>query len=177
MAESADGAIRFVWDGEAALGARRRDVPEPLRGTIDAAIDDALFEWGEELQVSWPRDTGRSFANWDSSAQGWRVVLQNPVEYAAFVHPPGGEEGDSWEHMRDTWMREAAAVVREYKPQVQRQPSRRASFLASARTILAGRKQSTTIDLFRGSVAAFQRVSSRERNRGRIDDRPRDRRR
>jgi len=171
----ADGAIRYVWDGEAALGARRRDTPEPLRGEIDAAIDDALFEWGEELQTAWPRDTGRSFASWDDEAIGWRVVLQNPVDYASYVHPPGGEEGDSWDHMREKWEAEAVKLVREYRPKVQRRRARRTGYAASARTILAGRKQSRIVDLFRGSVAAFQRVSSRERNRGRVTDRTRTR--
>jgi len=63
--------------------------------SIQSILQEVIFSWREVMQDSWPRDTGTSFAAWESYVDGLTLVVVNPVPYAEYVHPPGGEVGES----------------------------------------------------------------------------------
>lgn len=68
---------------------------------IEEILWEVVYSWREIMQDAWPRDTGLSFSMWRSVVRGLELVIENPVEYAEWVHPVGGSEGDSGEFLRD----------------------------------------------------------------------------
>jgi len=176
--------IEYQRDIGAMLGVNPGDLSPSLHAQIGNAIDDLIDDWREELIEVWPRDTGHSFVMWESFRTGFVVTLRNPVEYAGYVRPPGGAEGESWDTLREFFERAAQALVATFAALVQsdRRESRgvrtaqismgfdalRSSVVAAqSLQVLAGSKPSRDLSVFRGVSRALQRVSSAQRARGR----------
>jgi len=184
--------IEYQRDLGSMLGASPGDLTPALQQQIGSAIDDLIDDWREELIEVWPRDTGHSFTLWESFRSGFVVTLRNPVEYAGYVHPEGGTDGESWDSMREFFEAAARSLVANFAPLVaadRRQPTGvvNADLAAAARNrpsavsafralnVLAGRKPARNLSVFRGVRRALERVSSAERARARDRGRTRTR--
>lgn len=191
MADS--NPIEYQRDLGNALGADPGQLSPSLQAQIGQAIDDLITDWREELIEVWPRDTGWSFSQWESFRTGFVVILRNPVEYAGYVHPAGGEEGESWDTLREFFEVGAARLVATYAPMVAADRQQQMGVIPARLTgatrvlanrldriqvvagrslsVLVGRKPSRDLSIFRGVRRALDRVSSAER--ARVRDRSR----
>jgi len=160
------GSINERYDVARAAGFRVRDLDDRGLGGVGRVLQEIVFKWREELQRSWPRATGLSFASWESFVSGVVIVTRNPVEYAAYVHPSGtpapqrGERGRSSIHV-DQYMQR---LIREEAPTLRRiakESKARLEEGAAARAVLPTRE--TSIDLFGALAAAFQARGGYER--------------
>lgn len=164
--------ILYRYDVALRMGVSAANLPANLLAEIGEAIDDAIADWGEELFDAWPRDTGRSFASWDSFREGLVVTLRNVTPYAGYVHPEGGSTGDSWDHMRAHWERLGAQIVARFSDR-----ARVAAAQRSVRAVTIGGVQAQqpqragVIDFFRAATSIFSTASVRERNRTRPRER------
>lgn len=184
--------IEYQKDIGAELGVDPGELSPSLQRQIADAIRDLIDDWREELIEVWPRDTGWSFSMWESFASGFVVVLRNPVEYAGYVRPAGGYEGESWDTLRDYMEQGAARLVAQFSPLVaadrqqqrgtvsvslaaleraNRQFDRLSVVAGRSLSLLAGRKPARDLSVFRGVRRALERVSSAER--ARVRDRSR----
>jgi hypothetical protein len=88
-----DGAVDLSIDVGERLGIDLDQLTPGALAEIRAIQQELVRSWREELIGSWPVDTGRSQSSWVNRWEGLVWVLRNPVEYAEFVHPPGGDDG------------------------------------------------------------------------------------
>jgi|GEM_PF-6764674 len=189
--------IEYSYDFGARLGVSLPELSPLLQSRLQDAINALIDDWREELIEVWPRDTGHSFTMWESFTQGLVVILRNPVEYAGYVHPAGGQDGESWDTLREFWEASALRLVAEFQTAVsedrrthkgtlsadlaalvRRSAARRAQDIVAATELaemVAGDKPARNLSVFRGVRRALMRVSSAERARRPRRDRTRTR--
>jgi len=88
-----DGAVDLSIDVGERLDIDLEQLTPGALAEIRAIQQGLVRAWREELIGSWPVDTGRSQSSWVNRWEGLVWVLRNPVEYAEFVHPSGGDDG------------------------------------------------------------------------------------
>ena len=90
--------VTLAFDSMVAYVRRAHGSPREL--TADE--DDLLWEFGDNVvthvQDLWPADTSTSRDLWSfytvSTASEIAVVIENPMDYATYVHPAGTEPGE-----------------------------------------------------------------------------------
>jgi len=147
------------------VGSRLSIVPTMLDSdgleAAQAILWEIVFSWREILQDAWPRDTGLSFAMWTSRVRGLVLEVFNPVEYASFVHPEGGSEGESGEFVRDALEQLVDGATGALLQTVIDSESRRSSGLAQAARLIGAR--APDLRLREAAVGAFQATGGRQR--------------
>lgn len=83
------------------LGLSMASLDAPALAAVQEILWEIVYSWREVMQDSWPRDTGLSFSMWRSRVVGLRLEVENPVEYAEWVHPAGEEEGSAGEYLAE----------------------------------------------------------------------------
>lgn len=159
-----------------------------LTGEAAAAVESILRAIGDNVEEViysvWPVDTGRSLRAWRVFTEGLFLVIQNPVEYASWVHPAGtarrGKEelGASAEAIQIEaelgWQQslsELRSIVRLGKKEAGGLLTRAA--LSSAAARVAGVQQMPGGELFTSLRDVFTLSSIASRERGRPRGRPR----
>ena len=176
---SIDVAARFGLDVSALT-------PEAV-ARIEAIVDDLAFRLGEFIDSVWPVDTGASQASWESTQEGFFWVIRNDREYAEYVHRAGDStevwrivEARSEELLQGAAARisrAAATGLRQVSPPSQPLQGLAGEVISSlVRASLVGSVVSETglaesrllsTGLFAARARAFQRVSTRIRERAR----------
>jgi len=156
----ASGSINERIDVAREVGISRRDLDDRGLAEVGEVLQEIVYLWRAELQRTWPRATGLSFASWESFVRGVEIVLRNPVDYAAYVHPIGEQPGGSWRHM-DQYVRQ---LIRDDAATLRRIAADSAQRIAAERTARAMvPTQEGGIDVFGALAAAFSRVGGLER--------------
>lgn len=172
-----DGAVDISIDVGERLGTDLGEISTEALAEMRPIMQELVRSWREDLIETWPVDTGRSQSSWTNRWEGLVWVLRNPVEYAEFVHPSGGDDGgygqlgDSAaflearsEALLDAALPDLEAIARR-APQDARQDVRGAragrSLLGFAARVLTGRRVAQRD--FEARVERFQVDSSRAR--------------
>ena len=93
--------IRGEYDPLQATGVRWGQLDREGQAAVQDILEEVVFSWREVLQTVWPRDTGTTFARWDSFTESGRIVVENPIDYAGFVRAEGRPIGDAWREVAD----------------------------------------------------------------------------
>lgn len=88
-------AVNLSIDGERRLGVSAGALSESALEELEEIIDGIADAVEETIFTSWPVDTGRSLRAWRVFVDGLNLIIENPVEYASWVHPKGTKhQGD-----------------------------------------------------------------------------------
>ena len=156
----ASGSINERIDVAREVGISRRDLDDRGLGEVGEVLQEIVYLWRAELQRTWPRATGLSFASWESFVRGVEIVLRNPVDYAAYVHPIGEQPGGSWRHM-DQYVQQ---LIRDDAATLRRIAADSAQRIEAERTARAMvPTQEAGIAVFGALAAAFSLVGGQER--------------
>lgn len=173
-----DGSVDISIDvGERIDGIDDSDLSPPALLQMRRIFDELVRSWREDLIATWPVDTGRSKASWSNRFEGLVWILRNPVEYAEFVHPAGGDDGgygdlgDSAaflearsEELLDAVFADLEAILLgDRRRAAPAEGARQRSLLGFAARTPTARKIGGLV--FVAQAAAFREVSSRERTR------------
>jgi len=85
--------VNLSIDGERRLGVSADALSDSALGELEEIIEGIADAVEETIFTSWPVDTGRSLRAWRVYVDGLNLIIENPVEYASWVHPKGTKHG------------------------------------------------------------------------------------
>ena len=163
-----EGALDLSIDLGDRLGIDESDLTPKTLAALQPILQEMVRLWREDLIELWPVATGRSQASWTDRWAGLVWVLQNPVEYAEYVHN-AGDPTEVWtflearsEELVAEAIPEVEGLLAAQKRAERKTGKRTRSLIGFAGRALAARTSART---FTAQVLAFRALSSRERNK------------
>lgn len=167
-----DGALDLSINVYARLAGDTGALSAEASAEIEAVIEDQIAELAEYIVDNWPVDTGRSAQAWNIDWRPPMWVIQNPVEYAEFVHPAGqgATPIESWTGVEAESERLMSNALGALNDIVQRDNVRSLDIEIQRQQNLALRlarqaNRAVRSSLFAATVQAFRDVPSRLRER------------
>ncbi len=146
----------FNIDAAADLGVSVSSISDEAVGLIQQELEGIADAAEEVIFGSWPVDTGRSLAAWRVFVEGLVLHVENPVEYASWVHPAGTAGTTSAD--------ELGLAARQIKTEIDIQWAQRSGRIA--RIIDQDKAQQQTSLNFRNIASAAAGLAARETLQG-----------